>query len=120
MADLTLKEAYLVNLLVICILYGIYFSMFMSSLPFLLRSSGQDALRTSTAVRRTMIVVATVMFVLETTSIVLNLLRCMNHFISMNALRAEVVGIGLVCTIEPVYNTRLTMYHRQPHTLRFP
>jgi hypothetical protein len=109
MAVFTLLEAYLVNLFVVCILYGIYFSMFLSTLPFLLRSSGQDALRTSTPIRRTLIVVATLIFLLETMSVVLNLVRCMNHFVSMDAVRAKIVGIGIVRHDKPNLNTLLSL-----------
>jgi hypothetical protein len=90
----TTTEAYLVNLFITCILYGIYLPMFIDSLKVLIPSS--TAMRTSTPVKRTLVVVAMLIFVLETASLVLNLLRCFDHFIYEPKGRAKIVGIGIV------------------------
>jgi hypothetical protein len=98
---LSTTKAYLIDLFVVCILYGVYLSMYVASMHVLLRPVADNAIRTSNAVRRTLITVATLIFLLETSSVVFNLIRCFNHFIDEDPAKMsrEAVGIGIVCVI---------------------
>jgi hypothetical protein len=95
---LSTNEAYLVNLFVVCILYGAYLSMYVASMHVLLRPAADNVIRTSNLVRRVLITIATLIFALETMSVALNLVRCFNHYVYMGGsrIRDETVGIGIV------------------------
>jgi hypothetical protein len=47
--------------------------------------------------KKTLAVTSTILALVETFSIVLNLLRCYDHFISAPPGRPQFVGIGIVC-----------------------
>jgi hypothetical protein len=96
-SSFTTTKAYLIDLFVICILYGIYLSMFVASLSVLRRCNGSE-LQCNAFVRRTLVVVAWIICILETASVIFNLLRCMNHFVddSVDRVHTEAVGIGIV------------------------
>jgi hypothetical protein len=90
----TTEETYLVNLLLVCILYGVYLPMYFETMRVL---PADPAWRDGWSFKKTLSVTSTILALVETFSVVLNLLRCYDRFISSAPGRPQFIGIGIVC-----------------------
>jgi hypothetical protein len=66
-------KSLIITLFFVTLLYGIYLPMYVTSMRVLLQPSGDHALKTTALIRRTFLVFATLIFVLETLCVVFEL-----------------------------------------------
>jgi hypothetical protein len=70
----------ILTLFSVALLYGIYLPIYVASMRVLLQPSGDHALKTTTLVRRTFLVTATLIFILETLCVVFELGWCLEYY----------------------------------------
>jgi hypothetical protein len=70
----------ILTLFFVTLLYGTYLPMYITSMRVLLQPSGDHALKTTALIRRTFLVIATLIFVLETLCVVFELWWCIEYF----------------------------------------
>jgi hypothetical protein len=97
MRDLTSPEAYIVSLFAVCILYGVFFALFIPSCATLYCSSEICSLRNNPCMRRTLLFSLLTIFLLETISVIINLVRCIHFFSLSTSLPGNALEVVSVC-----------------------
>jgi hypothetical protein len=90
------KEAFLLNLFFICILYGIYFPMFLETVRVLKPKAALNVTRDGWTFRTSLVLAVALLFALETLSVVLNLMRCLDLLIEPRPRQKTAIGMGIV------------------------